>query len=206
MASERLVVYVILAGIVAWLMFGPTRWAIWQARRTLSRNKPFSRIKYRKLRVAWSVACGVLCLLLIVLWVRSYQWADTFSFPITSKHLLGVGSAQGGMTAIKSEYVPGYYKSRWEFEHFPIADPSTAKLFRPHNRPGFYGVFDLGFIVSAPFFVICVPYWCLIGGAIAIGYAPWTQRFGSFSLRTLLIGMTVVAILLALILWASRGS
>ena len=30
-------------------------------------------MKYRKLRIAWSIGCGMLCLLLIVLWVRSYS-------------------------------------------------------------------------------------------------------------------------------------
>ena len=29
-------------------------------------------MKYRKLRIAWSVGCGLTCLLLVVLWVRSY--------------------------------------------------------------------------------------------------------------------------------------
>jgi hypothetical protein len=30
-------------------------------------------MKYRKLRIAWSGVYGVLCLLLIGLWVRSYM-------------------------------------------------------------------------------------------------------------------------------------
>ena len=33
-------------------------------------------MKYRKLRIAWSAVCGIVCLLLIVLWVRSYWWRD----------------------------------------------------------------------------------------------------------------------------------
>jgi hypothetical protein len=49
-------------------------------------------MKYRKLRIAWSVAWGILCLLLIVLIVRSYSkkeyifntdgtgWITTFGF------------------------------------------------------------------------------------------------------------------------------
>src|SRR4051812_29086211 len=34
-------------------------------------------IKYRKLRITWSVGCTVACVLLIVLWVRSY-WRTTY--------------------------------------------------------------------------------------------------------------------------------
>jgi hypothetical protein len=33
-------------------------------------------MRFRKLRIAWSVAWGVVCLLMIALWVRSYWWAD----------------------------------------------------------------------------------------------------------------------------------
>src|SRR5690242_8328604 len=34
-------------------------------------------MKYRKLRIAWSVVWGSLAALLIVVWVRSYWWQDT---------------------------------------------------------------------------------------------------------------------------------
>ena len=33
-------------------------------------------MRFRKLRIAWSVACGLACVLLIVLWARSYWWCD----------------------------------------------------------------------------------------------------------------------------------
>ena len=36
-------------------------------------------MKYRKLRIAWSVVWGILCVLLIVLWVRGYSTADGFA-------------------------------------------------------------------------------------------------------------------------------
>src|SRR5262245_40774927 len=32
----------------------------------------------RGLRIAWSVWWGILCVLLVVLWVRSYWWRDEF--------------------------------------------------------------------------------------------------------------------------------
>jgi hypothetical protein len=163
-------------------------------------------MKYRKLRIAWSVGCGILCLLLIALWVRSYSWAEAFSLPITGKHLLGVGSAQGGMSLIKSEFVPGYYKSSWQFDRDSTTDPSIAKVYRPSNRPGFFGVLDLGVIVSSPFFVICFPYWFLVGVTMAMAAIPWRKRMWQFSLRTLLIGITVAAVGLGLAVWALRGS
>src|SRR3954470_12360641 len=33
-------------------------------------------LRFRKLRIAWSVFWGLACVLLIVLWVRSYGWED----------------------------------------------------------------------------------------------------------------------------------
>ncbi len=48
-----------------------------------------------------------------------------------------------------------------------------------------------------------VPFWFLIGVALAIGGMSWLKW--RFSLRTLLIGMTLVAVLLGLVMWAIRS-
>ena len=40
-----------------------------------------TRMKYRKLRIAFSATCGIACVLLVVLWVRSYWWVDDFRSP-----------------------------------------------------------------------------------------------------------------------------
>src|SRR4051812_40405307 len=34
-------------------------------------------MRFRKLRIVWSVFCGLACVLLIVLWVRSYWYRET---------------------------------------------------------------------------------------------------------------------------------
>src|SRR6478609_5343646 len=41
-------------------------------------NKPPWR--FRNLRIAWSIMCGILCVLLIVLCVRSYWWTDLLAY------------------------------------------------------------------------------------------------------------------------------
>src|SRR4029078_1018296 len=38
-------------------------------------------MRFRKLRIAWSVACGITCVLLIVLWIRSYWCMDRWLHP-----------------------------------------------------------------------------------------------------------------------------
>src|SRR6266480_4470373 len=49
----------------------------------------------RKLRVAWSVFCGIACVLLIALWVRSYSRADSLVIIMTSTHQLELQSVPG---------------------------------------------------------------------------------------------------------------
>ena len=161
-------------------------------------------MKYRKLRIAFSAACVIACVLLIALWVRSYKCADTFSFPLTSTHLLGASSAQGVVSGIESQYAAGYYKGPWEMLHDSTIEPSIAKVHDPQNRPGYHGILGLSFINSWPFHVLCIPYWFLVGGTLMVSYLPWRSRTFRFSLRTLLIVTTLVALLLGLFVWAAR--
>ena len=41
-------------------------------------------MKFRKLRIAWSIACCIACVLLIVLWVRSRYRRDSIEGPVTA--------------------------------------------------------------------------------------------------------------------------
>src|SRR4051812_42777282 len=55
-------------------------------------------MKHRKLRIAWSVASGALCLLMIVFWVRSYWIADAWgrgSFGPDTTTLTAILSSRG---------------------------------------------------------------------------------------------------------------
>src|SRR6476469_3147947 len=65
------------------------------SRAKLSAN-PFqveARLGCRKLRIAWSVGCAIACVLLIVLWVRSYWRKDIVHLP-TQQDVI-VNSAYG---------------------------------------------------------------------------------------------------------------
>src|SRR5688572_16156142 len=44
------------------------------------RSRLFTKMSntLRKLRITFSVLCGIVCLMLIVLWLRSYWWWDGF--------------------------------------------------------------------------------------------------------------------------------
>jgi hypothetical protein len=160
-------------------------------------------MRFRKLRIAWSVAWGIACLLLIALWVRSYWRADGISFPISRTHLLGFGSVEGEITAVKGDYAPGYFKGHYEIGSFPIVDRRIGDN-RPQSMPGYRGAVGFGFIQAAPFFVFCAPHWFLVGLTGAVGIVAWIKDISHFSLRTLLIATTLVAVVLGLIVWLRR--
>jgi hypothetical protein len=52
----------------------------------------------RYLRIAWSVGCVVVCVLLIVLWVRSYWWLNLIKGPLTPSKTLVLTSSNGFFT------------------------------------------------------------------------------------------------------------
>src|SRR6476660_5357855 len=52
-------------------------------------------LRFRTLRIAWSVFWGLACVLLIVLWVRSYWWTEIFELPLTAKLTVTGGSFPG---------------------------------------------------------------------------------------------------------------
>jgi hypothetical protein len=47
-----------------------------------------------------------------------------------------------------------------------------------------------------------LPHWFLFGLSVMFAFCPWLPA--RFSLRTLLIGMTLVAVMLGLAIWATR--
>src|SRR4051812_46809034 len=65
-------------------------------------------MKYRKLRIAWSVGWGVACVLLIVLWVRSFWWRDYAYARVVSSATqttyYDASSVQGGVTILAMDH------------------------------------------------------------------------------------------------------
>jgi hypothetical protein len=56
-------------------------------------------MRFRKLRIAWSIAWGILCLFLIALWVRSYTWDDLLGFPCPATRGVEINSLKGRVLA-----------------------------------------------------------------------------------------------------------
>ncbi len=158
-------------------------------------------MRFRYLRITWTAFCGIACVLLIV-WCRSLP--------------------QPVIPGISPPLVPWPPKA-WTLRELSFGR-SQALLkvnssFDPNENLAKTLTFDMfGFAWQRTYWTywIAIPYWFLIATSAIVGYClsailtalfaaatkvPWSRRF---SLRTLLIAMTLVAVLLGLIAWAVR--
>lgn len=156
-------------------------------------------MKFRKLRIAWSVFCSVLCILLIALWVRSHYWFDNFSVAFNGNNGHWLGSVNG---ELRYAY-PGNGSGRPHWPNWRTYD-EPVKDWLKHEAPARS---VLGFrwsrnYVSPQDVYPIVPHWFLVSIIAVIAMSPWLPW--RFSLRTLLIVMTAASVALALIVGLSR--
>jgi hypothetical protein len=147
-------------------------------------------MKFRKLRIAWSVAWGLLAVLLITLCVRSYQWRhEVFGIPYPAG-TLAIVSMNGTL----------------EFHTFP---PTTNDTFGDridsfdHEWHGYSNVpstIGSNGVRSSP--STRIPHGTTIIICAVVGAVPWFPK--RFSLRTLLIATTLLAVVLGVAVWTAR--
>lgn len=174
-------------------------------------------MKFRKLRIAFSAVCGILCLLLIALWVRSYVRLDQFLGPISATEYAACTSAVGELRLGKSndpvlrrlfQNRParrGFPLSVWETgprggPFFPasVPEPADRRIITWPRLNLNYGVRPPGVTHDE----LIVPYWLPVVLTATLASGPWIRW--RFSLRTLLIAMTLAAVALGLIFALSR--
>ncbi len=146
-------------------------------------------MRYRKLRIAWSVVCGMLCLLLILLWVRSYWRFDYLCRLNRTPVYIGIESDTGliALTWIDLRLRPRATQN--------LAPGWTHSVLRPAVADNTRRRFQLASMSG--FLQVVFPHWLLVIPTAAAATSPWLPR--SFSLRTLLIATTLVAVVLGLI-------
>jgi hypothetical protein len=147
-------------------------------------------MRFRKLRIAWSVVWAVAAVLLIVLWVRSY-WRDDFVSNLdTSLFATFIGSHCGELYYSQSDWSRDALPSNshgWRYQSIPQSAP-YKKLWQSSMKAN--GILRLG-----------IAHWVLILLAVPLTAIPWLRW--RFSLRTLLIATTFVAVVLGLAVWAA---
>jgi hypothetical protein len=146
-------------------------------------------MRIRKLRIAWSVACVIACVLLIALWVRSYSWVDELEGSIVGRGVAAL-SAQGKFRL--DLYSPPYrLPGMWHSE--PIQQRMTVGLNTSEGGTVFRTKLIHFSITTKRVFLWSYHLLPTFVMAILAGtpWLPWR-----FSLRTLLIATTLVAVVL----------
>ena len=158
-------------------------------------------MKYRKLRIAVSVVSGLCCVLVIVLWMRSYSWADGINGQFTANCVIAFGSLPGCIAIqVRQE------KDRPSLPSWTLTSMEADRWIDTARRSGPFVPSRMWEAFYAKEGMLAVPSWFAIvafaGCATMSAISPAHVRF---SLRTLLITTTVVALVLGLIIYATRG-
>ena len=156
-----------------------------------SRQRPNQPMKFRTLRIAWSVGWGLACVLLIMLWIRSYKNDDAVQAPPSSDPLV-LRSSKGQLTFWRPHLAAPSEPTKMLIE-------DEDDLLNGSRRWMFWG---FGRVPIHPRSIVLVPHWFPVVFVAALAAIPRRcQLCWRFSLRTLLIATTLVAIVLGLIVW-----
>jgi hypothetical protein len=135
-------------------------------------------MNYRKLRIMWSVWWGMVAVLLCVLWLKSYsrvKMLDVSEYRFVAHHgKVVLGTSAGAADANTDYYNVDFYDE--------LRNPQS--WFINVNRP------------------IKLRLWLIATVCTAMTALPWIRY--RFSLRTLLIATTLIALGLGAVVWLSR--
>jgi hypothetical protein len=168
-------------------------------------------MRFRKLKIVWSAWWALSAVLLVTLWARSHRYWDQLYCPICLEaytsadwegRIITIQSASGKIAA---SWSAGAGHWLWHISA-PLSDGDLVSpyLSRTSDDPP-RGL--IGFAVYKQYGLhptICAPIWFLVLVAVALGSLPWIAYARRFSLRTLLIATTLVAVLLGLIVAGLR--
>jgi hypothetical protein len=134
--------------------------------------------------VRFSAFCGVASLLLIVLWFRSFDAATTYYGRVSGTHAVELISQRGftGLVLFDPSITPHSYRARWGLQTVELT------FAEPH--------WDFGIrSESDRYLQLMVPWWLIVLIVAVSPFVALTIRW-RFSLRTMLIATTVVAVAL----------
>jgi hypothetical protein len=146
-------------------------------------------MRFRKLRISFSAVYGIICLLVIALWVRSYFIFDTDYLRLPWR-VFSIQSIRGE-SVLWTTRVPGDFEvllSTIRFSDHLQAQRGHALGFGGRIHPG-------GFVAKFP----C---WFPVLLATLAAAAPWFNW--RFSVRALLTATSLFALLFGLVVYASR--
>src|SRR4051794_38294717 len=133
----------------------------------------------RYLRLVFSAFCGVACVLLIVLWFRSYSWVEAIRFmPAANGGAFQCLSIPGRVAVGTIKAVTPWSIFRMSVSEFEAVMGSVPAP--PEVPSATWG----GWLHSQFVAQLFIPYWMLVLLILVAGSISWFKRF---SVRTLLI-------------------
>jgi hypothetical protein len=147
--------------------------------------------RFRRTRIAVSVFFGVVSLLLVVLWVRSYWQGYALMFKLAD-YRISIASANGVVGIAAKPY--------WPREDYLSSYPITEEI-----KQEIATQYKFGFGMSAvPQPTAVCPIWLWILSCIFSSvWLPCRDCPNQFSLRTMLIATTLLAVALGMLVWAA---
>lgn len=151
----------------------------------------------RHFRSAWTIFFGVLCISLLVLWVRSYWHTDSLTQVDNNGILKRMGTNSGilflGWADFKATPTisPPDATDGWEYQEYdsePMrgASPSWSCAWGSTEA------------------IVALPAWFATLVSLALAVAPWMPWSKSYSLRTSFIATTAAAVSTWLFVWMAR--
>jgi hypothetical protein len=165
----------------------------------------------RLLNIA-SIVCLVLCVALLRMWARSYYYQDTLSAGITRTHTFAVESIPGRVLFGHLSALVPRERQEWSFnsklaDQIWIKSPITGSL--PLLARGTPFGFSIFILAPGPLgetgHSVMLPFWFLVlaSGSLAMLFQlRWPPQF---TLRSLFIATTFLAILLGMIAWLDHS-
>jgi hypothetical protein len=150
-------------------------------------------MKPRKLRIVWSVAFAIAALAVAGLWVRSHWYLDECWVSSGPTRAFGVFSAKGSVSIARQERKPNSSNYVVGYNYLDI-DQCTLAAARAILGFGVGSDSDTSFVR--------VPGWFAAALFGVFAATPWLRW--RFSLRTLLIATTLVAVVLGVIVWTVK--
>jgi hypothetical protein len=148
----------------------------------------------RVLRITWTALCGIAAVLPVVLWVRSLFFSDIVSGPLPR----GCGvSFESSSSRLDIQLY--YWHVPWGAQTYRLKELIAQRVEIPPLE-------GLGFVLypRKNYCGLTLPFWFLVSVAMGATVILWVPSFKQFSLRTLLIAMTLVGVGLGIIAWLSR--
>ena len=158
-------------------------------------------MRFRKLRIAWSVLWGLLAVLLLVLWMRSYHYGTHYQHLLSTTHWVTSDTRVGRVYISWRAGDPKNLRQGLFVEE--IDDETRATLERMHSQNDTLGfAFHHHAFPAADVRAVTLPYWFLVLLTATLAPLPWLPW--KFSLCTLLIATTLVAVVLGLVVAVLR--